>query len=280
MKYLISCLLAFSILNAKAQKKIYFTVFVGSNFTASKKVENEFNTIEHYTISRVGDTFNLGKNYFHYNLKSSYTGKCGFSLGVKANFDISNHFTVSGGVAISQFAVKRKNSESYTLTKTEQLTVIYTPPPGAEFFTIPGLERTGYEKFSNYYYYVYEENIKATVLQIPIEISLKSNQKSKFEVRLGFTPVILLNYELTPNKVTGTEILGTYTPKRLDSNEDKFQLTTSIGFGFPLYKNLSGNIYYNRYFKTITEGTVIPKLTPTIYGLSLVYKIPNFKLNG
>ncbi|MBK8497089.1 MAG: hypothetical protein IPL50_20390 [Chitinophagaceae bacterium] len=165
MKYLIFCMLTLSILNTKAQKKISFTVFAGSNFTSSEKTEHSFNTIEHYQIGTwVGDTLTLGKNYFNYTLQSSYSGKYGFSFGAKADYTITDNFSVSGGIGISKIGIKRKNQLSYKLTRKEQIKIIHPQPPPGTFYFIPGLETTGYEKTATYYYYVYEENISMVSL--------------------------------------------------------------------------------------------------------------------
>lgn len=280
MKKIFLLLFITASLQSASQKRISFTAFAGSNFTTSQKIENSFNTIEHYQISWVGDTLTLGKNYFNYTLRSSYSGKYGFLFGVKAAYTITDHFIVSGGIGISKLGIKRKNQLSYKLIKSEQITVLYPqPPPRQVYLFIPGLEATGYEKFATYYYHVYEEDITMVSLQVPIEIVFRLNKKSKFNLRLGATPTVLLNYKLIPNEVDDTEITGGDSrPKPLRSTESKFNLTASAGIGFPIYRSLSGNIYYTHYFNTITEGTVIPAITPHVYGASLVYQLPIFKI--
>ncbi|HRI23877.1 MAG TPA: outer membrane beta-barrel protein [Ferruginibacter sp.] len=262
-----------------AQPKISFTAFAGSNFTTSGKTEESFNTIEHYVKTRSNDTFVLGKNYFNYSLRSSYTGKYGFSLGVKANLTLTDHIGIAAGIGISKSRIKRNNYLSYKLTKSEQITVVYTPPPGGVLFSLPGLETTGYEKFASYYYYVYEENISMVTLQIPVEMVFCLGRKGRFDLRLGATPTLLLNYELIPNKTVNPELSGggDYRPKPPNSSENKFHLTACAGFRFPVYRSLSANVYYNHFFNTVTQGTVIPSLTPHMYGVSLVYQLPNFK---
>ncbi len=143
----------------------------------------------------------------------------------------------------------------------------------------PGLETTGYEKFASYYYYVYEENISMVTLQIPVEMVFCLGRKGRFDLRLGATPTLLLNYELIPNKTVNPELSGggDYRPKPPNSSENKFHLTACAGFRFPVYRSLSANVYYNHFFNTVTQGTVIPSLTPHMYGVSLVYQLPNFK---
>jgi hypothetical protein len=280
MKKIFLLFLIISSLQGISQKKVSFTVLAGGNFTSSKRVESSFNTIEHNQISWVADTLTLGKNYYNYSLQSTYSGKYGFSVGVKAAYNVSDHFSLSAGFGISKSEIKRNNQLAYRRTKYEQVTVIYPqPPPGTFYLFIPGLETTGYEKTGNYYYHVYEENISMTSLQIPIEMVFKLNKNSKFDLKLGVTPTILLNYKLTPNKVSDTEITGgADRPPNLTSTERKFNLTACAGIGFPIYKSLSGNINYTRYFNTITEGSVIPAITPDVYGASLVYQLPNFKI--
>ncbi len=152
--------------------------------------------------------------------------------------------------------------------------VIYTKPPNGILFRIPGLDISENRKFTNYYHYVTEEDLQVTTLKIPLEAAFNLS-KNKFDLRLGLVPVLLLNYKVTQNQTRDPENILLQT----DHAENKFNFTAIVGVGFPIYKDLKGNISYDHYFHTITKGKIIPTLTPRIYNLSLVYKIPKFSLH-
>lgn len=259
---------------SQAQQKLYFTAFGGTNYSTARSDENNFTNFEYNEISRTGDTSVFRKNYFQYSLQSSYTGKQGVSFGVKVHYRLSNFVTLSGGAGLSSFGFVRKNNLTYKLTHAEYVTVIYTKPPNGILFSIPGLDVSENRKFTNYYHYVTEEDIQVTALKIPLEAAFNL-AKSKFDLRLGLVPVLLLNYKVTQNQTRDPE----NTLLQTDHSENKLNLTASIGIEFPIYKNWKGNISYDHYFHTVTQGKMIPSLTPRIYNLSLVYKLPKFTLH-
>lgn len=276
MRIIILLLFLFVNGESQAQQRWSFTAMAGANYTSAKTVENTFTTVQHGLLNRVADTFYLQKNYLHYNLTSDYKGRQGASFGLLANFQLNKQVAFSGGLGLATFGFTRRNRLVNTsVSDPIYLTVIYQVPSGAQIFTIPGLETSVYNKYAGYYFQVSEEIIDVTALKIPLQAAL-GLFKSKFNIRLGLVPVILLNYRVTPNEKIDFEGF----PLKVNQTENKVNLTASVGLGFPIYKSLTGNIYYEHYFRTITEGQMVPALTPQILNLSLNYKLPKIKLHG
>jgi Outer membrane protein beta-barrel domain len=211
MKYFISFVLALSILNVKAQKKISFDLLFGAGtvFSESKPVVKYSPGVMSYDPN-TGTTTYISFGSFKTTNQYKNVITPTLTLGVLANYPLSKKFQIYAGVSFRYLAATRKN---------------------VSIFPHPLLSNTNYE-------YTVTESFKFNNLNIPFGVSYNYN---KWLLNIGITPTVILNSTFTqikgpedPEFSPGSpQPLNPIDPKPSPNNKTKSFASLSVS---PLYQ--------------------------------------------
>jgi hypothetical protein len=256
MKYFISLMLVWGVLNAKAQKKVSFDLIfdAGTVFSQTKPVVKYSPGVMSYDPTTGTATYiSVGSFKTTNQYKNVLTPA--ITAGARANHSVTQNFQIYAGVSFTYLAAKRKN---------------------ISVFPNPFRPNTNYE-------YSLTELFKFYNLNIPLGVSYNYN---KWLLDIGVTPTIILNSTFTqikgpadPEFTPGASLPpGPGDPVPSPDNKTKsfaslsvsplYQLNDHVKIGIEYLHALENSYSANRYSANLYQSMKINTLC-----LKLLYKL-------
>jgi hypothetical protein len=255
MRYFISIILALSILNVKAQKKISFDLLfdAGTVFSQSKPVVKYSPGYISYDPNTGVSTYIPGTSKAINKYKNIITPK--ISLGCNANYSLRENFKAYGGLCFSYLNAKRKNIVA--------LAIPFSPSQNFEYIT---------EEIFNFY------NV-----DIPLGVTYT---KEKWSFNLCILSSIILSSNFASIiKTSNPEIqplppatLNPLDPQPTSDNKTKKFVSLSISPLYQLSNKLKIGIAYNHaltnsYSTNWYSADFYQSMKTSSLGLKFLYKL-------